>query len=66
LEDLSAERHLLHLVRQHAAYYKKGRPHMGLDGDAPVTRLVVPRELGKVVVLPRVGGLHHRYVRRAA
>ena len=42
------------------------RPHMGLDGDAPVTRAVEPRELGKVVALPRVGGLHHRYVRRAA
>jgi putative transposase len=39
---------------------------MGLDGDAPVARAVEPRELGKVVALPRVGGLHHRYVRRAA
>ena len=60
------ERHLLRLVRQHAAYYNEDRPHMGLDGDAPVTRAVEPRELGKVVALPRVGGLHHRYVRRAA
>jgi len=60
------ERHLLHLVRQHAAYYNEDRPHMSLDGDAPVAREVDPRELGKVVALPRVGGLHHRYVRRAA
>jgi hypothetical protein len=60
------ERHLLHLVRQHAAYYNEDRPHMGLDGDAPVTRAVEPSELGKVVALPRVSGLHHRYVRRAA
>jgi transposase InsO family protein len=60
------ERHLLHLVRQHTAYYNADRSHMGLDGDAPITRAVEPRELGKVVALPRVGGLHHRYVRRAA
>ena len=60
------ERHLLHLVRRHASYYNEDRPHMSLDGDAPVTREVEPRELGKVVALPRVSGLHHRYVRRAA
>jgi hypothetical protein len=40
--------------------------HMSLDGDAPVAREVERREFGKVVALPRVGGLHHRYVRRAA
>jgi hypothetical protein len=39
---------------------------MSLDGDGPVTREVEPRKLGKVVALPRVSGLHHRYVRRAA
>ena len=39
---------------------------MGLDGDAPVPRAVEPRDFGKVVALPRVGGMHHRYVRRAA
>jgi transposase InsO family protein len=60
------ERHLLRLARQHAAYYNRDRPHMSLDGDAPVTREVEPKEFGKVVALPRVGGLHHRYVRRAA
>src|ERR1700690_3511043 len=60
------ERHLLHLVRQHAAYYNEDRPHMGLNGDAPVPRAVEPSERGKVVSLPRVGGLHHRYARRAA
>jgi hypothetical protein len=60
------ERHLLRLVRRHAAYYNEDRPHMALDGDAPVTRAVEPRELGNVVALPRVSGLHHRYVRRAA
>jgi putative transposase len=60
------ERHLLHLVRQHARYYNEDRPHMSLDGDAPEVRSVEPRGKGKVVGLPRVCGLHHRYVRKAA
>lgn len=60
------ERHLLYLVRQHAAYYNEDRPHMSLDSDAPVARPLEPTELGKVVAMPRVGGMHHRYVRRAA
>jgi hypothetical protein len=39
---------------------------MSLDSDAPVARPLEPTELGKVVAMPRVGGMHHRYVRRAA
>jgi transposase InsO family protein len=60
------ERHLLRLVRLHASYYNVDRPHMSLDGDAPVSRAVEPPNNGKVVALPRVGGIHHRYARRAA
>jgi putative transposase len=58
------ERHLLRLVRQHASYYNEDRPHMALGRDAPITRAVQPPS-GKVVSLPRVGGLHHRYSRAA-
>jgi putative transposase len=60
------ERHLLGLVREHARYYNMDRPHLSLAGDAPVPRAVEPRGKGKVVALPRLGGLHHRYVREAA
>jgi putative transposase len=59
------ERHLLRLVRQHVAYYNEDRPHMSLDCDAPVARAVQPPSAGRVVALPRVGGLHHRYSRAA-
>jgi len=59
------ERHLLHLVRQYVRYYNEDRPHMWLDGDAPVSRAVEPPSNGSVVALPRVGGIHHRYSRAA-
>ena len=39
---------------------------LSLDGDCPKPRQVHPPEMGKVVELPQVGGLHHRYERHAA
>lgn len=59
------ERHLLRLVRLHAEYYNDDRPHMALRRDAPVPRIVEPPSSGRVVALPRVAGLHHRYARAA-
>jgi transposase InsO family protein len=59
------ERHLLRLVRLHAAYYNEDRPHMALRRDAPIPRIVEPTSCGPVVALPRVDGLHHRYARAA-
>ena len=38
----------------------------GLDNDAPEPRPVQGPEEGKIVALPQVGGLHHRYERLAA
>ena len=59
------QRHLLRAVREYVAYYNGDWPHMALRGDAPVARPVEPPTRGKVVALPRVGGLHHRYARAA-
>jgi len=59
------ERHLLRLVRDHARYYNADRPHMSLAGDAPMPRTVEPPAVGRVIALPRVAGLHHRYARAA-
>jgi putative transposase len=47
------------------------QPHLrqlltALAKDAPHPRLVAPPTLGPVVANPQVGGLHHRYDRRAA
>ena len=59
------ERHLFRLVRPYVAYYNDDRPHMSLRADAPVSRAVEPPSAGRVVALPRVSGLHHRYSRMA-
>jgi hypothetical protein len=42
------------------------RTHVAFDQDSPATRLVLPHGRGKIIALPRVGGLHHRYARSAA
>ncbi len=62
------ERHLVRLVRSYTAYYHEDRCHLGLDKDTPERRPVTPRPSpnAKVVALPRVGGLHHRYEWREA
>src|SRR5271167_3027493 len=46
------------------AYYHRSRTHLSLEKDSPDPRLIEPREMGRVVALPQVGGLHHRYKRR--
>jgi putative transposase len=60
------ERHLLRCIREYARFYNDDRPHMSLNDDAPAGRAVEPAEAGNVIALPRLGGLHHRYTRRAA
>jgi hypothetical protein len=47
-------------------YDHQARPHLSLDKDAPDERPTEPLELGPVIAIPEVGGLHHRAVRRAA
>jgi hypothetical protein len=42
------------------------RTHLGLDKDAPDHRPVSPPSAGPIIAIPEVGGLHHRYERKAA
>jgi putative transposase len=62
------ERHLLRLLREYVRYHHDDRTHLGLGKDTPARRAVEGRTSAgaRVVALPRVGGLHHRYVWRAA
>ncbi|HEX8891947.1 MAG TPA: integrase core domain-containing protein [Terriglobales bacterium] len=53
-------------VQSFINYYHESRTHLSLDKDTPGRRVVQPAEAGRVIALPRVGGLHHRYERRAA
>ncbi len=57
------EDHLRRLLRDYIAYYNNERVHTRLQ-DAPNHRPVEMRPSSKaeVVGLPRVGGLHHRYL----
>ncbi len=61
-----SERHLRRILTCYFAYYHRVRTHLSLDKDAPDGRPIEPPELGPVIPIPEVGGLHHRYVRRAA
>ena len=40
--------------------------HQLLAKDAPIHRPIQPPAMGRVIELPQVGGLHHRYERQAA
>jgi hypothetical protein len=45
---------------------EKARTHLALDKDASIPRPVMPPGVGDIVAIAEVGGLHHRYERRAA
>ena len=61
-----SEAGLRRILSAYFFYYHRTRPHLALNKDSPEPRKVQPPELGRVVVIPEVGGLHHRYERRAA
>jgi transposase InsO family protein len=60
------ERHVRRILVRYFDYYHQARTHLSLDKDAPDVRSVEFLEAGRIVAIPEVGGLHHRYVRRAA
>ena len=60
------ERHLRRVLREYFKYYHSSRTHLGLEKDCPTPRPVERPELGSICTEPMVGGLHHRYFRRAA
>jgi transposase InsO family protein len=60
------ERHLRRVLVRYFSYYHQACTHLSLDKDAPTSRLIELPEAGGIVAIREVGGLHHRYVRRAA
>jgi putative transposase len=59
------EAHLRRILADYFEYYHGCRPHLSLDRNSPVPREVESSSLGKVIAIPKVGGLHHRYTRAA-
>ena len=65
---IMSPRHLERLLQEFIEeYYHVARPHQGLDGETPIPQ-VKPESSGpsKLISIPILGGLHHRYVRVAA
>ena len=54
------------ILRSYLDYYHRSRTHLSLGKDSPEPRAIQPEPMGRIVALPQVGGLHHRYERRAA
>jgi len=61
-----SEAHLRRVLTFYVFYYHRTRTHLALEKDAPVRRRVQASTEGRVIAFPEVGGLHHRYERRAA
>ena len=60
------EASLRRTLRFYFDYYHGPRTHLSLKKDCPEPRSVQPPDMGQVVAVPQVGGLHHRFARRAA
>ena len=61
-----SEAHLRRVLAGNLTYYHRTRTHLALAKDAPHPRSLQPPEIGNVIAIAEVGGLHHRYERRAA
>jgi transposase InsO family protein len=57
------ERHLKRLMAEYVRYYHEDRTHLGLDKQTPKGRKTATNTTArtKVISVPRLGGLHHRY-----
>src|SRR5262245_8849510 len=60
------EWHLRQILKSYFRYYHRSRTHLSLDKDAPESRPVQELQAGRIIQIREVGGLHHRYERRAA
>lgn len=63
-----SENHLRRLLREYINYYHHDRTHYSLDKDTPFHRPIAPKpsDDARIVAVPRLGGLHHRYEWRDA
>jgi putative transposase len=57
-------RHLKRTLSSYFRYYHESRTHLSLGKECPFPRAAL--KVGKIVSIPQLGGLHHRYERIAA
>jgi transposase InsO family protein len=57
------ERHLRRLMTEYVRYYHEDRTHLALKKQTPAGReaIRVASPPSKIISMPRLGGLHHRY-----
>ena len=60
------ESSLRRILNSYFQYYLGSRTHLSLNKNTPEGRAIQPPRFGTVVEIEEVGGLHHRYERRAA
>lgn len=58
------QKHLEILLKEYVEYYNSDRTHYSLEKDSPNTRETRNKSSPKdeVVAIPRIGGLHHKYI----
>jgi len=56
--------HLKRTLSSYFHYYHQSRTHLSLDKQSPFPREVL--KVGKIIAIPQLAGLHHRYERAAA
>jgi putative transposase len=59
------EKHLLKILDEYVEYYNNCRTHLSLEKNSPLPRDIEKPEKGKIISIPKVGGLHHLYKRVA-
>jgi hypothetical protein len=57
------ERHLKRLMFAYVRYYHEDRTHLSLAKGTPTGREAARKfdARGRIIAMPRLGGLHHRY-----
>ena len=60
------QRGFTRVLTEYVTHYLCSRTHLALGKDTPMTRPIRPPPAGRIVAIPEVGGLHHRYDRVAA
>jgi transposase InsO family protein len=60
------EERLRRILTDYLVYYHRHRTHRSLEQDCPEPPALEPPDQDKIIELPLVCGLHHRYARQAA